>query len=208
MCIWLDRIIIHIITRTHTWTTAFALDFILDLKSLNTIQSIPLRAMLYLLPTLHCSHTVPNAHHIPFYTSNLWTTLTFYVGSTSPDMWDVTSLFKASNGKRQNLDIIKLCHIIFTCSKLKILLLLQDKLYSFSILCRWPNSMNSYLVKSFQIRISENQISYNPEKHELYSSLWGFGFYAHKHFKWLNTDMEREQKGMKVVPLLLFIRLP
>lgn len=103
--------------------------------------------------TLHGTHTVSNVHHILFYTSNLWTALTFYVCSTLPDIWDVTSLFKVSNGKRQNLAIIQLCHTIFIWSKLKILLHLQGKLCFCIILRRPPRSMNSYLVKPFQIRI-------------------------------------------------------
>lgn len=65
MCIWLDRIIIHIITRTHKQTSALALELVLALKSLNTIQSVTSQSYALLL-MLHCNHLVSEVPHILF----------------------------------------------------------------------------------------------------------------------------------------------
>lgn len=113
-----------------------------------------------------------------------------------------------SNSKRRNFDITKFFYNIHLyLYPIKIILHLLGKLYFCIVLCT-PYSMNTQLLRPFQNRTKipilkikivtiQNNLSSIP-------TCDGFGFHTHELFIQANTEMKREEKKMKAVPLLLF----
>lgn len=64
-CIWLDRIIIHIITRTHTWTCAFVMDIGFEIPGHHSVHSCALQSHISQCPP----HSLP---HTQYWNSDLW----------------------------------------------------------------------------------------------------------------------------------------
>lgn len=55
-CIWLDRLIIHIITRTHTWTSAFGMDIGFEIPGQHLVHSHALQSHSIQCPPYSLSH--------------------------------------------------------------------------------------------------------------------------------------------------------
>lgn len=118
--IWLDRIIIHIITRTHTWTSAFGMDIGFEIPGHHSVHSLALQSQHPMATTFPFTH--PVLEH--------W----FLVAVPHHLILEMLHLFEMSNGKRKRLDIMELSYPII-CNEFNILFHLWGKLYFCLLLC-------------------------------------------------------------------------